>query len=635
MPRIRTTQFLLSLLLAVPPVAAAQGAGVAPAGQGARQAALARRGDPALAVVRWRDTECVADRLLVTFAPGAPESRRASARAALGSRSQRRLRPGLELLELAPGADLEQRLLQAASLPGVLAVQPDALVPIATPAATAATPAATAALPPAPPAPPEPPPPPVVPDDPKLSQQWHLPKVSAFDAWGIVQGSPGVVIAVLDSGVRGDHADLDAQFAWGDDPYAGDSDPSDAHGHGTHVIGLAAAETGNGLGVAGASYGCRFAAYRCGNASFPTSTLVLAIDAAVAAGAQVLSMSWGSSYDNPALRSALQRAHDAGCVLVAAAGNDGATTPFYPAAWDIVVGVASSAPNDGPSSFTNRGPWVSVAAPGQAMVSTLLGGGYGAMSGTSMACPVVAGLAGLLYSQLGGVRSQSHAASVRQAIESSAHDVGSWVAHGRVDFAAAVASLAPPAGQPPHLSALQPDTRPVLGEQVVQLGGSGLLGATAVLLDGNALPISVADDSHASFTSPAALALGTHPVLVEKTGTTSEGLALDYTVTAPADLLAPQAVDSGASLQWRFGGPPGQHWVLVLSLAPATAPVVGLPVLADVVVARVGLLDVLGLGTLQALALPALAGETVYAQVLMGPGWLATTTPVRATTITP
>ena len=566
--------------------------------------------DPVVATTNWKGRTCAVGRLLVAFEPDAGEAVRQAARARLGARRLAVLGGGYELLQVPDVQPMDAHVSSCTEQPGVRSVQADVYVPVAAP--------------------------PLTPDDPKVSLQWGLTKVSAFDAWDRGRGAPGIVIAVLDSGVDPGHPDLDDTLAWGVDFFDGDADPTDVHGHGTHCTGLAAAETANGLGIAGAGWGCRYAAYRCGDGGFFTSVLVAAIDDAVAEGAQVLSMSWGSTFDNPAIEDALQRAADAGCVLVAAAGNEGNSDPFYPAAWDTVIGVASSAPNDNPSSFSNRGSWVSVAAPGQSMLSTVPlwqgTGGYGYMSGTSMATPVVAGLAGLLHARLGTARSPATAAAVRAAIEQTSVPL-SWVEHGRVDFDAALASLGPAPN--PVVQRLLPDNRPALGEHEVLVEGSGLSGATGVSVDGQLLPLEVLDDGLAAFFSPEPDALGQLAVVVHSPGADSAALPLLYTTTDPTDVIVPDVVSVGETFRWRFGGEPDDHWVLLLSFSPTTVPLGHLSVLQDFVVARVGQLDDAGLGEVEAEGPPILAGLTLVSQVLTGPGYVAGASPVAQTFFTP
>lgn len=375
---------------------------------------LVDRPDPSITTAAWNGHLVVSGRILVAWDPGVDgPSRRAQAEA-LDCDVAAELPGGQTLLRSRSGAELPTILAAAGRAHGVRGVQPDALL----------TPLGA-------------------PGDPLLPQQWGLVAVSAAQAWQQESGAPGTVIAVLDSGASLGHPDLVGKIAWGLDTYAGDAVAADSQGHGTHCAGIAAAATGNGLGMAGGAGQCRLAVYRCGNATFPTSALLLALDDAVKRGARVLSLSWGSSYDNPALRAALLEAWQAGCVVVAAAGNDGTTAPSYPAAWPFVLAVASSTPSDGRSAFSNHGSWVDLAAPGQSILSTWVGPGapFATLNGTSMACPLVAAGAGLLYARLSGPRCASSAALVVQALTSSAAPVGTWVSSGRLDLAAAIVRL--------------------------------------------------------------------------------------------------------------------------------------------------------------------------------------------------
>lgn len=377
------------------------------------------RPDPSLASVAWHGERVLDGVLLVQFKDGTPMAQQDQRHRQLATTLTRSFAGGLVRVALPIGADLEAVRAMYAALPEVEFAQPDVLHrPVG------------------------------VPNDPKWAQQWALPLVRADVAWNAYGGHPSGVVAVIDSGVDASHADLAGHLAWGLDTFAGDSDPSDTEGHGTHCAGIAAALTGNGLGVAGAAPACRFAAYRCGTSSFPSSALVAAIHDAVAHGALVLSLSWGSGYNDPAIRNALQAAAAQGCVLVAAAGNDNSTAEFFPAAHPFVLAVGASTSTDARAAFSNWGPWVDLAAPGQSIVSTWKGGVYKSLSGTSMACPLVAGAATLLYARL-GPRSPAHAAAVRAALEDSGVAIGAWVTHGRLDMAAAMDLLFPP--DPPEL----------------------------------------------------------------------------------------------------------------------------------------------------------------------------------------
>jgi thermitase len=159
---------------------------------------------------------------------------------------------------------------------------------------------------------------------------------------------------------------------------------------------------------------------------------------AVYHGAHVISMSLGGTWPSSAQQDAMEYAWDKGAILIAAAGNNNTQSPSYPAYSDVCVAVGSTDSNDNRSSFSNYGDWVDVAAPGSFVYSTVPGGGYDYKSGTSMACPHVAGLAGLLFSRSGATNT-----SVRKSIENGTDPVGDWVIKGRVSVIKALGSTAP------------------------------------------------------------------------------------------------------------------------------------------------------------------------------------------------
>lgn len=257
-------------------------------------------------------------------------------------------------------------------------------------------------------------------------------------------GSADVVIAIIDTGVDYNHIDLrnniwvnsaeipgngidddgngyiDDVNGW--DCVGDDNDPMDDNGHGTHVAGIAAAEN-NKTGTVGVAYNCKIMCLKAGNSSgyFNNSDIAEAIQYAYMNGASVINMSFGGSSISIAVEDALMDAYNQ-CVLVAAAGNDGlcnySSNPLfpcpvhgsnvgisYPAALPYVIGVMSCNANGTTrSAFSNFDHYpygtveYEVYACGEQIPSTWPNNKYAALSGTSMACPVVAGIAAVLRS---------------------------------------------------------------------------------------------------------------------------------------------------------------------------------------------------------------------------------------------
>jgi thermitase len=269
-----------------------------------------------------------------------------------------------------------------------------------------------------------------IPNDPFApGNQYALPLMQVYTAHDVSQGS-GVLVAVIDTGVARTHPDLAPQM-WtnpgelldgvdndgngfvddvhGWDFYSDDADPRDEQYHGTHVAGIVAAATNNGIGVASVAPGARVMALRflgpCGSGF--TSDAVRAIDYAVAQGARVLNNSWGGGSFSQALFDSIAAANAAGVLFVASAGNNGSqisdACTFYPACYQVpnIVSVASTDAQDVRSSFSNYGPGADLAAPGTLIYSTFICGKefapcYGYLSGTSMAAPQVSGVAALV-----------------------------------------------------------------------------------------------------------------------------------------------------------------------------------------------------------------------------------------------
>jgi thermitase len=251
-------------------------------------------------------------------------------------------------------------------------------------------------------------------------------------AWDYTRGSSGQEIAVLDTGVDYNHPDLDGKTIRGYDFVDNDYYPMDLNGHGTHVAGTAAAETNNGTGVAGMAPNTKILAVRVldANGSGSLADIADGIRYAADAGAEVINLSLGCDCNTTTLKNAVDYAWNKGSVVIAAAGNDGVSTTFEPASYANVIAVGAVDSRDRKASFSNYGSWVDVTAPGVDIASTVPNNGYSYMSGTSMASPHVAGLAGLLASQ------GRNNVQIRAAIEQTADPIsgtGTYFEHGRIN----------------------------------------------------------------------------------------------------------------------------------------------------------------------------------------------------------
>lgn len=239
------------------------------------------------------------------------------------------------------------------------------------------------------------------PDDPYYSKQWAHQIIDSESAWNIEVGDSEVLVAVVDTGIDYTHEDLVANYvSLGYDWVNNDTDPMDDHGHGTHCAGIIAATTNNSIGIAGiAQVKIMAEKVLCSGGYGYTDWVANGIIHATNSGANIISMSLGSPTYSELLHDAVKYAYNNGVLLVAAAGNSQTDKRFYPAGYDEVVAVAATDISDNLAWFSNYGEWIEVAAPGVAIYSTLPNNTYGLMSGTSMACPHVAGEAALILSR--------------------------------------------------------------------------------------------------------------------------------------------------------------------------------------------------------------------------------------------
>ena len=321
---------------------------------------------------------------------------------------------------------------------------------------------------------------PVRPQDPRFGEQWALANdgqnggtqgadISAMRAWAVTTGTDKVVVAVLDSGVDYTHTDLAANI-WvrpasvqpyedrqlgtiqdfhGYNALENNADPMDENGHGTHCAGIIGAEGGNDIGIAGVNWKIQIMPLKFMNAGGfgTTKDAVEAINYVIdrkqhGVNVRVISASWGSTQKSRALEDVIRKAYDEGILFVAASGNASTNndrSPHYPSSYDNVISVAALDRNDQLASFSNYGvKSVQIAAPGKDILSTWLGDAYEEHSGTSMATPVVAGVAALVIAN----QPRISVAELRQKLLASVDKLdslnGKVASGGRINAAKAV-----------------------------------------------------------------------------------------------------------------------------------------------------------------------------------------------------
>ena len=323
-------------------------------------------------------------------------------------------------------------------------------------------------------------------DDLYFSGAWHLTTMNAPAAWDLSRGD-GVIVAVLDSGVDPSQPDLQGQLVPGWNVYDNNSNTSDVYGHGTKVAGVIAAASNNGLGVTSLAWNTRIMPVRISsaNGSAYTSTIANGLTWAADHGARVANISYQVSGISTIISAAkYMKAH--GGLVCASAGNYGdnmSTTPT-----DAIITVSATDSGDNLAGWSSYGEVVDVAAPGVGLWTTLNGGGFGKVSGTSFSSPATAAVVALVMARNPSLSPDQ----VEAVIESTAADLGApgkdiYFGYGRVDAGAAVLAAENQSGpapvvdtQSPTVSITSPSSGSVSGTVQITVAASDDTGVSSV-----------------------------------------------------------------------------------------------------------------------------------------------------------
>ncbi len=317
----------------------------------------------------------------------------------------------------------------------------------------------------------------LTPNDPSYSSLWGLTNINAPAAWNYFSTGSNVVVAIVDDAIERTHADLSPNLWVNSAEIAGNNIDDDNNGyiddingydvgsndnnpnppsasfdHGTHVAGIVSARSNNGVGVASIGFSCKLMCVKSTTTVGQVTNGYDGIVYAAVSGADIINMSWGGPGTSTTAQNIVNYAAGEGCILIAAAGNDDVNTQFYPAAYNNVVSVAATTSTNSKASFSNYGNWIDVSAPGNNIYSTTVGNTYGNKSGTSMASPMVAGLAGLMKS----LNPNMPNADLINCLISTAVNIDAQnpsyigqLGSGRIDAAAAMTCVAASLSNPP------------------------------------------------------------------------------------------------------------------------------------------------------------------------------------------
>ncbi len=318
------------------------------------------------------------------------------------------------------------------------------------------------------------------PNDPRYDDQWAHEKIESPRAWDVTKGSSSVVVAIVDTGLDLGHPDLKDRltpsstwYDFGED----DDDPSDTYGHGTHVAGISGATGNNNEGVSGASWNTSLMPVKVfpdDKGSTSMYTVAKGVVHAVDHDADIINLSLGSSSDSDTMRDAVNYAYDHDVMVVAAAGNSDDDDESYPAANEHVFAVAATDNQDKKASFSNYGDWVDISAPGVSILSTTptyhvkmndngLEQDYDTMSGTSMASPLVAGVAALVkavHPDWKPDQIAEHLQDTSDDIDSKNGSYAGKLGAGRINAGNAVQGESQPTPTPTPTATSQPTATP-------------------------------------------------------------------------------------------------------------------------------------------------------------------------------
>ncbi len=341
--------------------------------------------------------------------------------------------------------------------------------------------------------------------DPSYSQQWYHQIIGTEDAWKVTTGSDNIVVAVIDDGIDLHHRDLKGQIISPYDVVLNSKSRISTGEHGTHVSGIIASTMNNGVGGTGIAPHVKIMPINVFDGEDALySDVIIGIQYAIEQDADIINLSIGGTEPSEMLNDAIQSAYKAGILIVAAAGNEGENTHDYPAAYDHVLAVSATDSSDRIADFSNYGTDIDLAAPGSEIYSSVPHNKYEFWSGTSMATPVVAGVAALVWSANPSLTN----AQVEEQLYRTADDLGPsgkdiYYGNGRVNASKAVEVIEKNEQNPPVLVDQTPPAQPTvnsIADNTTQITGTAEAESTVTVQSGSKLLGTTIANSLGEFT---------------------------------------------------------------------------------------------------------------------------------------